>query len=107
MCIYGLCVLSHSSHVQPPATPWTVAHQASPSMGFSRQEYWSKLSFPSPGDLPDPGIEPGSPALQADALTSDPGGKPREVPYIWSTSSLSIHLVMGLVTSTEYLRSGT
>ena len=53
-------------------TPWTVAYQAPPSMGFSRQEYWSGLPFPSPGDLPDPGIEPGSPALQADALTSEP-----------------------------------
>ena len=57
-------------------TPWTVAHQASPSMGFSRQEYWSGLLFPSPGDLPDPGIEPRSPTLQADALTSEPPGKP-------------------------------
>ena len=56
--------------------PWTVAHQAPPSMGFSRQEYWSGLPFPSPGDLPDPGIEPRSPALQADALTSEPPGKP-------------------------------
>ena len=56
------------------ATPWTVAYQASPSMGFSRQEYWSGLPFPSPGDLPDPGIEPGSPALEADALTSEPPG---------------------------------
>ena len=45
------------------AAPWTVAYQASPSMGFSRQEYWSGLPFPSPGDLPDPGIEPGSPTL--------------------------------------------
>ena len=45
------------------ATPWTVARQAPLSMGFSRQEYWSGLPFPSPGDLPDPGIEPGSPAL--------------------------------------------
>ena len=54
------------SHVQLFATPWTVAHQAPPSMGFSRQEYWSGLSFPSPGDLPKPGIEPGSPTLQAD-----------------------------------------
>ena len=51
-----------------------MAHQASPSMGFSRQEYWSGLPFPSPGDLPDPGIEPRSPALQADALTSEPPG---------------------------------
>ena len=58
------------------ATPWTVAHQAPPSMGFSRQEYWSRLPFPSPGDLPNPGIEPRSPALQADALTSEPPGNP-------------------------------
>ena len=65
------------SHVRLFATPWTVAYQASPSMGFSRQEeYWSGLPFPSPGDLPDPGIEPGSPALEADALTSEPPGKP-------------------------------
>ena len=52
------------------AIPWTVAHQALPSMGFSRQECWSGLPFPSPGDLPNPRIEPGSPALRADALTS-------------------------------------
>ena len=57
-------------------TPWTVAHQAPPSMGFSRQEYWSWLLFPSPGDIPNPGIEPRSPALQADALTSEPPGSP-------------------------------
>ena len=50
-------------------------HQASPSMGFSRQEYWSGLPFPSPGDVPDPGIKPRSPALQADALPSEPPGK--------------------------------
>ena len=50
--------------------------QAPPSMGFSRQEYWSGLPFPSPGDLPNPGIEPGSPTLQADALTFEPPGKP-------------------------------
>ena len=47
-------------------------------MGFSRQEYWSGLPFPSLGDLPDPGIRLGSPALQADALTSEPPGKPSE-----------------------------
>ena len=64
------------SRVQLFATPWTVALQAVLSMGFSRQEYWSGLSFPSSGDLPDPGIEPRSPALQADALTSEPLGKP-------------------------------
>ena len=56
------------------ATPWTVAHQASPSMEFSRHEYWSGVPFPSPGDLPDPGIEPRSPALQGDALPSEPPG---------------------------------
>ena len=60
--------------VQLFATPWTVVYQAPPSMGFSRKEYWSGLPFPSPGDLPDPGIEPRSPALQA--LTSEPPGKP-------------------------------
>ena len=49
-------------------TPWTLAYQVSLSMGFSRQEYWSGLPFPSPGNLPDPGIEPGSPALQMDSL---------------------------------------
>ena len=59
------------SRVQPFVTPWTVAHQAPLSMGFSRQEYWSGLPFPSPGDLPNPGIEPRSPALQADALPSE------------------------------------
>ena len=57
------------------ATPWTVARQAPLSMGFSRQEYWSGLPFHSPGDLPDPGIEPTSPALQADSLPSEPPGK--------------------------------
>ena len=56
-------------------TPWTVAHQAPQSLGFSRQEYWSGLPFPSPGELPDPGIEPRSPALRADALTSEPPWK--------------------------------
>ena len=57
-------------------TPWTVAYQAPLSMEFSRQEYWSGLPFPSPGDLPNPGIEPGSPALQVDTLPSEPPGKP-------------------------------
>ena len=56
-------------------TPWTVAGQAPLSIGFPRQEYWHGLPFPSPGDLPNPGIEPGSPALQADSLLSEPAGK--------------------------------
>ena len=64
------------SCVQLFATPWTVAYQAPLSMGFSRQGYWSGLPFPSPEDLPNPGIEPGSPALQVDALLSEPPGKP-------------------------------
>ena len=57
------------------ATPWTVAYQALLSVGFSRQEYWSGVPFLSPGDLPNPGIEPGSPVLQLDALPSEPPGK--------------------------------
>ena len=64
------------SRVRLFATPWTVAHQVPPSIGFSRQEYWSGLPFPSPGDLLDPGIKPRSPALQADTLPSKPPGKP-------------------------------
>ena len=59
------------SRVQLFVTPWTVAYQASPSKGFSRQEYWSGLPFPSPGDLPDPGVEPRS-ALQANTLPAEP-----------------------------------
>ena len=62
-------------------TPWTEAYQVPPSMGFSRQEYWSGLPFPSPGDLPDPGIETRSPTLQADALPSEPPGKPKNVDH--------------------------
>ena len=63
------------SRVRLFATPWTVAYQAPLSMGFSRQQYWSGLPFLSQGDLPDLGIEPGSPSLQTDALQSEPPGK--------------------------------
>ena len=63
------------SFVQLLVTPWTVAYKAPLSMEFSRQEYWSGLPFPSPGDLPHPVIKPGSPALQADPLLSEPPGK--------------------------------
>ena len=56
------------SHVQLFATPWTLVLQAPPSMGFSREEYWSGLPFPSPEDLPDTGIKPTSPIWQADSL---------------------------------------
>ena len=77
-------MLCHVSHVQLFATLWTVAHQAPLSMGFSRQEYWSRLPFPIPGDLPDPGIEPASPTLQADSLLSEPQGKPLVVMQMFS-----------------------
>ena len=67
----GLIAKSCSSLV----TPWTAACQAPLSIGFARQEYWGGLPFPSPGDLPDPGIKPGSPVLQADSLPADLPGK--------------------------------
>ena len=66
------------SRVQIFATPWTVVSQVLQSMEFSRQEYWSGLPFPSPGDILNPGIEPGSPTLQADTLPPEPPGKPKE-----------------------------
>ena len=69
------------SRVQFFVTPRTVAHQTPPFMEFSRQEYWSGLPFPSPRDLPNPGMEPRSPALQADALPSKPTGNPRDASY--------------------------
>ena len=69
------------------ATPRTVAYQAPPSMGFSRQEYCSGVPFPSPGDLPNPGIEPRSPALQANTLTSEPPGKPQPLGQRWKIHS--------------------
>ena len=69
------------SVVSDSVIPWAVAYQAPLSMEFSRQEYWSGLPFPSPGDLPDPGIEPRSPALQEDSLLSELPGKPTLVPH--------------------------
>ena len=75
--LMGKVKVKSLSHIRLFATPWMVAYEASLSMGFSWQEYWSGLPFPSPGDLPDPGIEPGSPSLQADALPSEPPGKPQ------------------------------
>ena len=76
VCSIGWSEVKSFSRVQLLAIPWTGVYQASLSVGFSRQEYWSGLPFPSPGDLPDPGIEPRSPALQADTLPSEPPGKP-------------------------------
>ena len=72
-----VCVCVLVSHAQLFATPWIVAHQVLLSMELSRQEYQSRLPFFSPGDLPDLGIEPGSPALQADSLLSEPPEKPQ------------------------------
>ena len=68
------------SRVRLFATPWIVAYKAPLSMEFSRQEYWSGLPLSSPGDLPDPGIEPRSPTLQAEALTSKPPGSLKKGP---------------------------
>ena len=64
------------SVVSASETRWTVARPTPLSMGFSRQEYWRRLPFPSPGDLPDPGIQPGPPTLQADSSLYEPPGKP-------------------------------
>ena len=78
------------SRVRLFATAWTVAYQTPPSMEFSRQEYWSGLPFPSPGDLPDPGIKSGSPALQADPLPSEPPGKPQFILPLFKNSNKNI-----------------
>ena len=78
MClgVYPVCVCSSLSHVQLFERPWTVAYKAPLPMEFSRQEYWSGLPCPPPGDLPNPGIEPRSPVLQTDSLPSDHQGSP-------------------------------
>ena len=84
LCIIFLCIYVHTqslSHVQLFVTPWTIAHQAPLSMGFPRQEYWRGLPFPSPGDLPNPGSEPSSPALSGGFFTTEPSGKPHV--YMW------------------------
>ena len=73
----GVCLCAHSAVSNSFMTPWTVAHQAPLSMEFSRQEYWSGLPFPSPGDLPNPGTEPASPVLAGRAFTSESPGKPQ------------------------------
>ena len=119
-CIHTWALLSHKkwnnaisqqvkvkllSHVRLFATSWTVAYQAPQSMGFSRQEFWSGLPFPSPRDLPNPGIEPGSPTLQVDALPSEPPGKPnmdatRDFHTKWSRSEKKwchLYHVMSLI----------
>ena len=77
-------------------TLWTVAHQAPLSMGFSSQEYWSGLPFPSPGDLPNPGTEPESPALQADALSSEPPGNQSHLSLTFQKTTNSIKTNKGI-----------
>ena len=78
------------SHVQLFVTPWTVAYEAPLSVEFSRQEYWTGLPFSSPGDFPDPGIEPGSPTLQSDTLPSEPPGKPWMVTWLVPKDTASV-----------------
>ena len=86
-------------------TLWTVARQTPLFMGFSSQEYWSGLPFPSPVDLPDPGIKPRSPALQADGLTSEPPGKPITLDcfeanhwyYIISSTNVTVLMIITLL----------
>ena len=78
--IFTLVIIYFAVDFQPVQffeTPWTIAHQAPLSMGFSRQEFWSGLPFPPRGDLPHPGINLGSPVLQVDSLLSEPLGKPQ------------------------------
>ena len=73
--------------------PWTAARQAPLSMGFSRQGYWSGLPFPSPGDLPDPDIEPGSPAMQVDSLPTELLGKLPNTSHL-STKLVHLHTIL-------------
>ena len=73
-----MCELSRSAISDSFTTPWSVARQAPLSTGFLRQDYWSGLPFPSPGDLPDPGIKPGSPALAGRFFTTELPGKPEK-----------------------------
>ena len=89
-----LCMLSD---VQLFVTPWTVAHLAPLSMGFSRQEYWNGFPFLPLGNLPDPGSEPVSPALQADSLPTEPSGKPHMSVTLWHTKVLLLNLNVTLV----------
>ena len=94
---YPLSEVKPLSHVRLFATPWTVAHQASPSMECSKHEYWSGLPFSSPGDRPDPGIEPRSPALDADALPSEPPGNLPLLPLrLMQTQCLPLNLDVDL-----------
>ena len=98
--------LKSLSRVRLFVAPGTVVNQAPPSMGFSRQEYWSWLPFPSPGDLPDPGIELRCPALQADTLTSKPPGKPKFYKATLSTifGSILVWVLLSLLEGAPAMR---
>ena len=84
---------SHSVMSNSFATPWTIAYQSSPFLEFSRQGFWAGLPFPSPGYLPDPGIEPRSPELQADTLLSEPPGKPHGLYSPWNSPGQNVEWV--------------
>ena len=88
------------------ATPWTAAHQALLSMRFSRQGYCSGLPFPSPGDLPDPGIKPGSPALQADSLLTELQGEPNStLKYLKKFKEYCVNANQGISCLKHYFES--
>ena len=91
------------SLVQLLATPWTVAYQPPLSMGLSKQEYWSELPFPSPGDLPNPGIKPGSPALQTDALPFEP----LHLLFTWGQTMVEVMKIMVTSLKTSYACTAT
>ena len=93
------CAVLSRLVVWDSATPWPVARQGPPSMGFSRQEYWSGLLCPPQGNLPHPGIEPRSPALRADSLPAEPPGKPM------NTGVGSLSLLQGIFPTQEWNRS--
>ena len=85
-------MLCNLSHVWLFATLWTVVLWTPLSMGFSRQEYWSRLPFPPPGDLPDPGAKSESPALQADSLPTEPSGNPLIQYLVYVTYFISVFI---------------
>ena len=84
--------------------PWTVAHHAPLSMGFSRQEYWSWLPFPSPGDLPDPGIKFGSPTLQADSLLTALWGNPAKLNVVHLNTGTDGFVFTNFVVSFDFFK---
>ena len=104
--LFCVCVReSRLSHVQLFVTPWSLASQVPVSMEVSRQEYWSRLPSPSPGDLPDPRMDPGSPTLQADSLPSEPPGKPTGVVRSKRKSEVGVATYTQAAAATKSLQS--